>query len=109
MINGLTDFSHPCQVLADLMTIRERYSVLEGLKMCYIGDGDNMANSLIVGGLKSGMQVSVATPKGYEPDESVLAFAKGQEGFVLTQDPERGDRRCGCRHYGYLGQHGRGK
>ena len=60
VINGLTDFSHPCQVLADLMTIRERYSVLEGLKMCYIGDGDNMANSLIVGGLKSGMRVSVA-------------------------------------------------
>lgn len=88
VINGLTDFSHPCQVLADLMTIRERYSVLEGLKMCYIGDGDNMANSLIVGGLKSGMQVSVATPKGYEPDESVLAFANGQEGFMLTQDPK---------------------
>ena len=88
VINGLTDFSHPCQVLADLMTIRERYSVLEGLKMCYIGDGDNMANSLIVGGLKSGMRVSVATPKGYEPDESVLAFANGQEGFVLTQDPK---------------------
>ena len=88
VINGLTDFSHPCQVLADLMTIRERYSVLEGLKMCYIGDGDNMANSLIVGGLKSGMQVSVATPKGYEPDESVLAFANGQEGFVLTRDPK---------------------
>ena len=88
VINGLTDFSHPCQVLADLMTIRERYSVLEGLKMCYIGDGNNMANSLIVGGLKSGMQVSVATPKGYEPDESVLAFANGQEGFVLTQDPK---------------------
>ena len=87
VINGLTDFSHPCQVLADLMTIRERYSVLEGLKMCYIGDGDNMANSLIVG-LKSGMQVSVATPKGYEPDESVLAFANGQEGFMLTQDPK---------------------
>lgn len=56
--------------------------------MCYIGDGDNMANSLIVGGLKSGMRVSVATPKGYEPDESVLAFANGQEGFVLTQDPK---------------------
>lgn len=52
VINGLTDQYHPCQVLADLMTIRERYGVLEGLKLCYIGDGDNMANSLIVGGLK---------------------------------------------------------
>ena len=55
IINGLTDFCHPCQVLADLMTIREKFAVLEGLKMCYIGDGNNMANSLIVGGLKTGM------------------------------------------------------
>ena len=88
IINGLTDFSHPCQVLADLMTIREKYSVLEGLKMCYIGDGDNMANSLIVGGLKVGMQVSVATPKGYEPDESVMAFASEHEAFHFTNDPK---------------------
>ena len=57
IINGLTDFCHPCQVLADLMTIREKFAVLEGLKMCYIGDGNNMANSLIVGGLKTGMKV----------------------------------------------------
>ena len=92
IINGLTDFSHPCQVLADLMTIREKYSVLEGLKMCYIGDGDNMANSLIVGGLKVGMQVSVATPKGYEPDESVLAFAKTHDTFFLTNDPQEAIR-----------------
>ena len=92
IINGLTDFSHPCQVLADLMTNREKYSVLEGLKMCYIGDGDNMANSLIVGGLKVGMQVSVATPKGYEPDESVLAFAKTHDTFFLTNDPQEAIR-----------------
>ena len=62
VINGLTDFCHPCQVLADLMTIREKYAVLEGLKMCYIGDGNNMANSLIVGGLKPGRLVSFPTP-----------------------------------------------
>ena len=67
VINGLTDFCHPCQVLADLMTIREKFGVLEGLKLCYIGDGNNMANSLIVGGLKSGMNVSVAAPEGYRP------------------------------------------
>ncbi|MFR0942210.1 MAG: ornithine carbamoyltransferase [Butyricicoccus sp.] len=65
IINGLTDFCHPCQVLADLMTIREKFAVLEGLKMCYIGDGNNMANSLIVGGLKTGMKVSIATPVDY--------------------------------------------
>lgn len=62
IINGLTDFCHPCQVLADLMTIREKYGVLNGLKLCYIGDGNNMANSLIVGGLKMDMNLSVATP-----------------------------------------------
>lgn len=77
VINGLTDFCHPCQVLADLMTIREHKGTLEGLNMCYIGDGNNMANSLIVGGLKVGMRVSVATPAGYRPDGQVLAFAEG--------------------------------
>ena len=86
VINGLTDYCHPCQVLADLMTIREKYGLLKGLKMCYIGDGDNMANSLIVGGLKVGMKVSVATPKGYEPDEHVLEFAKDFKEFELTND-----------------------
>lgn len=86
VINGLTDYCHPCQVLADLMTIREKYGLLKGLKMCYIGDGDNMANSLIVGGLKVGMKVSVATPKGYEPDMHVLEFAKDFKDFELTND-----------------------
>ncbi len=76
IINGLTDFCHPCQVLADLMTIREKFAVLEGLKMCYIGDGNNMANSLIVGGLKTGMKVSIATPVDYRPDAEVMAFAE---------------------------------
>lgn len=86
VINGLTDYCHPCQVLADLMTIREKYGLLKGLKMCYIGDGDNMANSLIVGGLKVGMKVSVTTPKGYEPDKHVLEFAKDFKDFELTND-----------------------
>ncbi len=76
VINGLTDYCHPCQVLADLMTIREKMSTLEGLHMCYIGDGNNMANSLIAGGLITGMKVTVATPKGYEPDPQILDFAK---------------------------------
>lgn len=89
IINGLTDFAHPCQVLADLMTVREHKGALEGLKMCYIGDGNNMANSLIVGGLKTGMTVAVATPEGYRPDEKVLAFAKEYgERFKLVQDPK---------------------
>ena len=89
VINGLTDFAHPCQVLADLMTIREHKSRLEGLKMCYIGDGNNMANSLIVGGLKVGMEVSVACPEGYDPDPQVLEFAKTYgDKFTLCRDPK---------------------
>ena len=84
VINGLTDFGHPCQVLADLMTIREHKAVLEGLKMCYIGDGNNMANSLIVGGLKMGMEVSVACPEGYDPDPEVLAFAASDPSFKFS-------------------------
>lgn len=87
VINGLTDFCHPCQVLADLMTIREHKGKLEGLKMCYIGDGNNMANSLIVGGLKTGMEVSVACPEGYDPDQNVLDFAKDYHCFGLYRNP----------------------
>lgn len=84
VINGLTDFCHPCQVLADLMTVREHKATLEGLKLCYIGDGNNMANSLIVGGLKCGMEVSVACPAGYDPDPQVLAFAASQPDFKFS-------------------------
>ena len=87
VINGLTDFCHPCQVLADLMTIREYKKDLAGKKLCFIGDGNNMANSLIVGGLKTGMKVSVATPKEYAPDPAVLAFARNCAGFSWVQDP----------------------
>ena len=89
VINGLTDFSHPCQVLADLMTIREHKAQLEGLKVCYVGDGNNMANSIIVGGLKCGMDVSIASPGGYTPDQQVLDFAKSvtDASFTLTADP----------------------
>ena len=87
IINGLTDLSHPCQVLADLMTIREYKGKLDGLKMCYIGDGNNMANSLIVGGLKTGMQVSVACPEGYRPDSHVLDFANNYAGFSMFTEP----------------------
>ncbi len=76
VINGLTDYCHPCQVLADLMTIRELKGGFDGLKMCYIGDGNNMANSLIVGGLTVGMKVSIACPNDHQPDESVLDFTK---------------------------------
>ncbi|MGN0638755.1 MAG: ornithine carbamoyltransferase [Huintestinicola sp.] len=88
IINGLTDYCHPCQVLADLMTIREYKGQFDGLKMCYIGDGNNMANSLIVGGLTVGMEVAAACPEGYRPDPTVLEFAKAYgDKFTLTDKP----------------------
>ena len=87
IINGLTDFCHPCQILADLMTIREHKGSLEGLKLCYIGDGNNMANSYIVGGLTVGMKVSIACPNGYKPDPFVLDFAKAYgENFSISDN-----------------------
>ena len=86
IINGLTDYCHPCQVLADLMTIREYKGTIEGKKLCYIGDGNNMTNSLIVGGIKMGMRVSVACPKGYEPDAEIMAWAKENGDFVCTDN-----------------------
>ncbi len=87
IINGLTDLSHPCQVLADLMTIREYKGKLDGLKMCYIGDGNNMANSLIVGGLKVGMTVCAACPDAYKPSATTLEFASRFDNFTLTTNP----------------------
>ncbi len=86
IINGLTDYCHPCQVLADLMTIREYKGAISGNKLCYIGDGNNMTNSLIVGGIKMGMEVSVACPKGYEPDAEIMAWAKKNGKFTCTDD-----------------------
>ena len=86
IINGLTDYCHPCQVLADLMTIREHKGVLKGKKLCYIGDGNNMTNSLIVGGIKMGMEVSVACPKGYEPDAELMKWAAENGTFTCTED-----------------------
>ena len=89
IINGLTDLAHPCQILADLMTIREYKNSFEGLKMCFIGDGNNMMNSLIVGCLKVGMAVSVACPEGYHPAQMVLDFAAQYPCFELTDDPKQ--------------------
>ncbi len=76
VINGLTDYCHPCQVLADLMTIREYKGTFKGLKMAFIGDGNNMANSLIVGAVKTGMNLTVACPEGYEPDTKLVKWGK---------------------------------
>ena len=88
VINGLTDYCHPCQVLADLMTIREYKGKLEGLKLCYIGDGNNMANSLIAGGITTGMQVAIACPDDYRPDEELMQWAKSNGEFLCTGNIE---------------------
>ena len=86
IINGLTDYAHPCQVLADLMTIREYKNTFKGMKLTFIGDGNNMCNSLIVGCIKVGMDVAVACPKGYEPDADIVAWANETGKFTLTTD-----------------------
>lgn len=86
VINGLTDFAHPCQVLADLMTIREHKKTLKGLKLAFIGDGNNMANSLIVGSVKMGMKVAIACPDNYQPDAGIMAWAKENGEFEVTSD-----------------------
>ena len=85
VINGLTDYSHPCQVLADLMTVYEYKGSFDGLKAVYIGDGNNMANSLAVGFLTMGMEFALGCHKNYPPDERVLEFAKDKN-FTLTDD-----------------------
>ena len=91
IINGLTDFCHPTQVIADLLTVREYKGRTEGLKMCYIGDGNNMANSLIVGALKTGMSMTAVCPDDYRPAQQVLDFAAGYgEKFTLCSDPRDG-------------------
>ncbi len=75
VINGLTDLLHPCQVLADLLTIKEYKGALSGLKLVYVGDGNNMAHSLMFGGAKMGMHVVIASPEGYKPDEKIVQMA----------------------------------
>ena len=86
IINGLTDYAHPCQVLADLMTIRERKGSFKGLKLCFVGDGNNMASSLIVGGIKAGMAVRIACPAGYLPDASLMEWARANGDFDCQPD-----------------------
>ena len=86
VINGLTDYCHPCQVLADLMTIREFKGSFKGKKLCFVGDGNNMANSLIVGCIKVGMNISIACPKGYEPDAELIKWGYESGKLQITDD-----------------------
>lgn len=86
IINGLTDYCHPCQVLADLMTIREYKKSFDGLKFCFIGDGNNMANSLIVGAITMGMECAVACPDDYKPDAQIMKWANENGKFTCSSD-----------------------
>ncbi|SDW83274.1 ornithine carbamoyltransferase [Paenibacillus sp. PDC88] len=93
VINGLSDDAHPCQVLADFQTVLEHKGQLKGLKMAYVGDGNNMAHSLMLGAAKLGVHVSVASPEGYEPNSAIVEKAKSiaQESgsqVVVTRSPE---------------------
>ncbi|TVX89430.1 ornithine carbamoyltransferase [Paenibacillus agilis] len=93
VINGLSDLNHPCQALADYMTAYEKKGKLEGLKIAYIGDGNNMAHSLMMGAAKLGMHIAVATPEGYGPDADVIKQSREQAelygaAITLTSDPQ---------------------
>lgn len=93
VINGLSDKYHPCQILADLLTLMQHKKRLKGLRLAYVGDGNNVCNTLLVGCAKTGVNISVACPEGYKPDDEAIAFAKvaaqesGSE-VMISDDPE---------------------
>jgi ornithine carbamoyltransferase len=92
VINGLSDAFHPCQILADLLTIKEHKKKLKGLKIAWLGDGDNVCNDLLLGSAKTGINVTVACPKGYEPLEEIIRLARSEgettgAQIKITEDP----------------------
>jgi len=96
IINGLSDLEHPCQVLADLLTIKERFGFIEGLKLAYIGDGNNMTHSLILGAALTGLNIAIISPSGYTPlpeiIEQATKIAAGRSQIALFSDPIAGVR-----------------
>jgi ornithine carbamoyltransferase len=92
VINALSDLSHPCQILGDLMTIREKKAVLSGLRLAYVGDGNNVANSLLLGCARVGMSIAIACPKGFEPKDEIISMAtdiatQNGSSVLVTNDP----------------------
>lgn len=91
IINALTDLEHPCQILADLLTVQECFGSLAGKTLTYLGDGNNMANSLLLGGALTGLNIRIATPQGYEPDADIVQHAQeiagGESEIIVTSDP----------------------
>lgn len=86
VINALSDKEHPCQILADSLTLKEKFGDLNGLRVAWIGDGNNVCNSLIMATVQTGMEIAVATPKGYEPDPAAIRFARENGGKVVEYD-----------------------
>ena len=90
VINALSDKEHPCQIMADSLTLKEKFGELNGLKIAWIGDGNNVCNSLIMASVQTGMEIAVGTPKGYEPDPAAVKFARENGGKVtIYDDPAR--------------------
>ncbi len=113
VVNALSDTYHPCQALADVFTLKEQFGKLKGRKLVYVGDGNNVAHSLMLCGARLGMQCTVATPPGYEPQpaivEQAVDLAKGSGGAIeITNDPASGCSRGGRRLHGRLGKYGPG-
>lgn len=96
VINGLTDDFHPCQALADVMTLAETFGHLNGLKLAYFGDGNNMAHSLMLAGAKTGMKVCICSPKGYEPDPDITAAAQRFGDVTVTDNVEEAATDADC-------------
>ena len=110
VINGLTDLSHPCQALSDLLTIKEKKGKLKGIKIAYVGDGNNVANSLIEAAAKMGMAIALGCPSGYQPDQHVVDRAsrsrQNRRSHRTGPRPVCGRQGSGCRVCGCLDQHG---
>jgi len=87
VINALSDRYHPCQILADMLTLQERFGSLDGIKLAYVGDGNNVANSLMLTAGRLGVKVAVATPAGYQPDAGIVAQAAAMGSITVTEDP----------------------
>lgn len=94
VINGLSDSFHPCQILADFMTIKERKKSLKGLKMAWVGDGNNVCNSMIYGAALAGITMSIATPSGFEPDKNTVRYAGKFTEIEVTTDPSKAVRNA---------------
>lgn len=90
VINALSDKEHPCQIMADSLTLKEKFGSLDGLKIAWIGDGNNVCNSLIMASVQTGMEIAVGTPKGHFPDPAAIKFAKDNGGKVtIYDDPQK--------------------